>query len=52
MSGTKPKKQKTKYKVIRYILFKRGQKKLIDRMGEVEVETTVTIDKPKRRIYD
>jgi len=48
MSGTKPKKQKTKYKVTQYILFKKGQKKLIDRMGEVEVETTVHIDKPKK----
>lgn len=48
MSGTKPKKQKTKYKVIQYILYKKGQKKLIDRMGEVEVETTVTIEKPKK----
>mgnify|MGYP001572631400 CR=1 FL=1 len=48
MGGTKPKKQKTKYKVIQYILYKKGQKKLIDRMEEIEAETIVEIDKPKK----
>lgn len=47
MSGTKPKKQKTRYKVTQYILFKKGQKKMIDSISEVEMEFAVKTNKPK-----
>ena len=47
MGGTKSRKQKTRYKVTQYILFKKGQKKMIDSVGEVEMELSVKTNKSK-----